>query len=220
MLSAISSVFSSTKSFSPIIGDICKFIKIESKIVKKAKVSELVLSNELPSFSTDKELIVISFLGNARIGKSTLMNCFVSSLMKSNIKVFTTSITKTGHCTSGIDILTIETENKTIILLDVQGFDFGDSKDDCKIMLFVFMISNIIVYNQKGILTNTVLSSFQALTSLVVHIKDEHIKPQLLFRSIDIDYDKDDDEEDYDPENNLNDMLNDEREDQYTSVRK
>jgi hypothetical protein len=148
------------------------------------------------------------------------MNCFISHLMNSNIKVFNTSITKTGHCTSGIDILTIETDNKTIILLDVQGFDFGDSKDDCKIMLFVFMISNIIVYNQKGILTNTVLSSFQVLTSLVVHIKDEHVKPQLLFRSIDIDYDKDEEEEDYEPENNLNDMLNDNREDQYTSVRK
>ena len=219
MLSAISSVFSSNKSFNPIIGDVHKFIKIQTNKVKKSLITKLVLGDELPSFGT-KELVVISFLGNARIGKSTLMNCFVSNLTKSNIKVFTTSITKTGHCTSGIDILTIQTENKTIVLLDVQGFDFGDSKDDCKIMLFVFMISNIIVYNQKGILTNSVLSSFQALTSLVVHIKDTDIKPQLLFRSIDIDYDKDADEEDYEPENNLNDMLDDKREDQYTSVRK
>ena len=220
MLSAFSSIFTTVKNTEPIIGNVIKFINIESKTVKKTKISELKLSNELPSFNQNKELIVISFLGNARIGKSTLMNCFISRMTNSNIKVFNTSISKTAHCTYGIDILTIETENKTIILLDVQGFDFGDSKDDCKIMLFVFMISNIIVYNQKGILTNTVLSSFQVLTSLVVHIKDEHIKPQLLFRSIDIDYDKDAKEEDYDPENNLNDMLNDEREDQYTSVRK
>lgn len=204
----------------PIIGDITKFIQIQSKTIKGTNISELQLSELIPRFNIDKELTVISFLGNARIGKSTLMNCFVSNLMKSNVKVFNTSITKTGHCTSGIDILTIEMKNKTLVLLDVQGFDFGDSKDDCKIMLFVFMISNIIVYNQKGILTNTVLSSFQSLTSLVVHIKDEQVKPQLLFRSIDIDYDKDAEDEDYDPENNLNDMLNDDREDQYTSVRK
>lgn len=216
MLSAISSVFSSVKSTNPIIGEVCKFIKIVSRTVNKQKVSELKLSDELPSFNPQKKLIVISFLGNARIGKSTLMNCFVSNLMKSNIKVFNTSNSAKNHCTLGIDILQIETENNTIILLDVQGLDYKDSKDDCKIMLLVFMISNIIVYNQKGILTNTVLSSFQSLTSLVAHIKDEHVKPQLLFRSIDINPET----EDYDPEDNLNDMLNDERQDQYTNVRK
>ena len=207
MLKSLVSLISS-KTVDIIIGESSKFININ-----KAKLN---LLDEISDLNLNKELVVVSFLGKARIGKSTLLNCFVSHLSDSNLKIFNTSNSVKEHCTSGIDFLSIETETKTILLLDIQGLDFKDSKDDCKLMLFVFMISNIIIYNEKGILTNSVLSSFQALTSLVTHIKDNQIKPNLIFRSIDVDSEL----EDYDPTENLADMLSEDRTDQYTNVRK
>jgi hypothetical protein len=207
MLQSLVSLISS-KTVDIIIGESSKFININQ--------AKLNLLDEIPDLNLNKELVVVSFLGKARIGKSTLMNCFVSHLTNSNLKIFNTSNSVKEHCTSGIDFLSIETETKTILLLDIQGLDFKDSKDDCKLMLFVFMISNIIIYNEKGILTNSVLSSFQALTSLVTHIKDNQIKPNLIFRSIDVDSEL----EDYDPTENLTDMLSEDRTDQYTNVRK
>ena len=200
--------FSTAKSPIINISDLSKFITIDD--------TQLKLSDSIPKFNPTKKLVVISFLGKAKIGKSTLMNCFVSYLKMFNSKIFNTSRSAKSHCTLGIDILTIETDTKTIVLLDIQGMDFQDSKNDCKLIVFVFMISNIIIYNEKGILTNSVLSSFQALTCLVTHIKDNHDKPMLIFRSIDIDSEL----EDYDPNKNLEDMLSDERNDQYTSARK
>ena len=207
MLQSLVSLISS-KTVDIIIGESSKFININQ--------AKLNLLDEISDLNLNKELVVVSFLGKARIGKSTLMNCFVSHLSNSNLKIFNTSNSVKEHCTSGIDFLSIETETKTILLLDIQGLDFKDSKDDCKLMLFVFMISNIIIYNEKGILTNSVLSSFQALTSLVTHIKDNQIKPNLIFRSIDVDSEL----EDYDPTENLTDMLSEDRTDQYTNVRK
>ncbi len=205
MLKNITSYFSSKSDIR--IGQVEKFVEFNKQI-------DLV--KEKFDLNPNKKLVVISFLGKARIGKSTLMNCFVSNLAGTNGKHFNTSSSVKSHCTNGIDILPIETEEFNIVLLDVQGLDFKDSKNDCKLMLFVFMLSNLIVYNEKGILTNSVLASFQSLTSLLTYMHDDHVKPNLIFRSIDID----DELDDYDPNENLTDMLNSDLADQYLNVRK
>ncbi len=205
MLKNITSYFSS--KFDIKIGQVEKFVEFNEQIN---------LVKEKFDLNPNKKLVVISFLGKARIGKSTLMNCFVSNLAGTNGKHFNTSSSIKSHCTNGIDILPIETEEFNIVLLDVQGLDFKDSKNDCKLMLFVFMLSNLIVYNEKGILTNSVLASFQSLTSLLTYMHDDHVKPNLIFRSIDID----DELDDYDPNENLSDMLNSDLADQYLNVRK
>ena len=164
-----------------------------------------------------KELIIISFLGPARIGKSTLLNCFLSFILNENFKKFNTSSTSKGHITMGVDMVYLESDTKTIILLDVQGLDFQDSSNDCKLMLFVYMISNIIIYNERGFLTNKVLSSLQSLTCLLTFIdkNNDFNKPELIFRTSDID-----DESDFDSIENLNDLLSDTKHDQYTNTRK
>ena len=115
------------------IGSLKKFISIQKNNIK--------LNNELPK--TDKPIKIISFLGNARIGKSTLMNCYISNKMDKNMKIFNTSKSLENHCTSGIDMLCIEMSDYNLYLLDVQGLDLNDSKDDCKLMLFIYLISNI-----------------------------------------------------------------------------
>jgi len=164
-----------------------------------------------------KDIIIISFLGPARIGKSTLLNCFLSFILNENIQSFKCSSSSKSHCTSGVDMVYLESDTKTIILLDVQGLDFQDSSNDCKLMLFVYMISNIIIYNERGFLTNKVLSSLQSLTCLLTFIdkNNDFNKPELIFRTSDID-----DESDFDSIENLNDLLSDTKHDQYTNTRK
>jgi hypothetical protein len=192
-----------------------EMINIDSlKKLISIKDNNIVLNNDFTKL--DKPLKIISFLGNARIGKSTLLNCYVSNKIKKNTKIFNTSKSLEQHCTSGIDMLCLEMSNYNLILLDVQGLDLNDSKDDCKLMLFIYMISNLIIFNPKTILDNTVLSSLQSLTSIITYIPDiesKTIKPSLLFRPRDIDQ-----ESDYNPVKNLKDMLSDVS-DQYSNVR-
>ena len=189
-----------------------EMISIDSlKKLISIKNNNIILNNEFTKL--DKPLKIISFLGNARIGKSTLLNCYVSNKIKKNTKIFNTSKSLEQHCTSGIDMLCLEMSNYNLILLDVQGLDLNDSKDDCKLMLFIYMISNLIIFNPKTILDNTVLSSLQSLTSIITYIESKTIKPSLLFRPRDIDQ-----ESDYNPGKNLKDMLS-ETSDQYTNVR-
>jgi hypothetical protein len=187
-----------------IIDSVKKFITFDD--------NELVQVN---SIINDRPLKIISFLGDARIGKSTLMNCYLSHLLNSNHKLFNTTVIANKHCTTGIDMLSIDMPDYTIILLDVQGLGLYGSQDDCKIMLFIFMISNLIIYNQKDILKDNILSSFQSLTSIVQHIKDNKNKPTLLFRPIDINPDSE-----YDPNDNLDKLLSDSIVDQYSNTRR
>lgn len=188
------------------IGTLKKLISIND--------NNIVLNNEF--MKSTKPLKIISFLGNARIGKSTLMNCYISNKVNNNMKIFNTSKSLEQHCTSGIDMLCLEMNNYNLVLLDVQGLDLNDSKDDCKLMLFIYMISNLIIFNPKTILDNTVLSSLQSLTSIITYIPDiesKTTKPSLLFRPRDIDQDSD-----YNSGKNLKDMLSD-ISDQYSNVR-
>ena len=188
------------------IGTLKKFISIQN--------NNIVLNNEF--MKIDKPIKIISFLGNARIGKSTLLNCYVSNKINNNMKIFNTSKSLEQHCTSGIDMLCIEMSEYNLYLLDVQGLDLNDSKDDCKLMLFIYMISNLIIFNPKTILDNTVLSSLQSLTSIITYIPDiesKTTKPSLLFRPRDIDQ-----ESDYNSGKNLKDMLSD-ISDQFLNVR-
>ena len=185
------------------LGQVNKFISFDN--------DKLILINQLNELT--KPIKIISFLGNARIGKSTLMNCYLSHKLNQNIKLFNTSNKMDKHCTSGIDMLIVETKEYNLLLLDVQGLDLNNSKDDCKLMLFIYLISNLIIFNPKTILDNTVLSSLSSLTSIMTYIQNKSNKPVLLFRPRDINQ-----ESEYNSEENLKEMLS-ETEDQYSNVR-
>ena len=183
-----------------------KFITIENNEIKM--INDMRIS--------DKPNKIISFIGNARTGKSTLMNCFLSYLFNDNIKLFNTSANLNSHCTTGIDMLELEFDKYNLILLDVQGLELQDSSDDCKLIIFVYLISNLIIFNPKTILDNTVLSSLQSLTSIITYydnIDSNKNKPGLFFRPRDINPDAE-----FDPTSNLSDMLSDTK-DQFLNVR-
>ena len=193
------------------------FITIENNEIKKfitIENNEIKMINDIKT--SDKPNKIISFIGNARTGKSTLMNCFLSYLFNDNIKLFNTSSNLNSHCTTGIDMLEIEFDKYNLILLDVQGLELQDSRDDCKLIIFVYLISNLIIFNPKTILDNTVLSSLQSLTSIITYydnIDSNKNKPGLLFRPRDINPDAD-----FDPNSNLLAMLSDTK-DQFLNVR-
>jgi len=189
-----------------IIGSIQKFISIVD--------NELQLINDIPI--GNKPIKIISFIGNARTGKSTLMNCYISNKLNENIKKFNTANRLDNHCTTGIDMLLVETPLYNLILLDVQGLELQDSRDDCKLMLFVYLISNLIIFCPKTILDNTVLSSLQSLTTILTfvdNIENNTNKPSLIFRPRDINEDAD-----FNPNKNLSNMLTDTK-DQFEHVR-
>ena len=96
MAKLFKSLFSSNEE-SIKLGQVNKFISFEN--------DKLMLINPLDQ--TTKPIKIISFLGNARIGKSTLLNCYLSHKLNQNIKLFNTSNKMDKHCTSGIDMLLI-----------------------------------------------------------------------------------------------------------------
>ena len=189
------------------IGSVQKLITIEN--------DKINLINQIPI--NKKPIKICSFLGNARTGKSTLMNCYISNLLDTNTKIFNTASKLKTHCTTGIDMLLIEMFEYDLILLDVQGLELQDSRDDCKLMLFVYLISNMIIFNPKTILDNSVLSSLQSLTSIITYVENigsNDNKPLLLFRPRDINEDAE-----FDSNDNLEDMLSSESKDQFQNVR-
>lgn len=112
----------------------------------------------------DKPLYVLSIIGKARTGKSTLLNCIISHLKNESETIFMTSNTD-EHCTHGIDYHVLELQDKIYLILDVQGIKYHDSSLDAKMILFVYLISNIIIFNEKNIISNATLNSLQPLST-------------------------------------------------------
>jgi hypothetical protein len=175
----------------------------------------LELSPTLHFPANDKPLSVLALIGPARRGKSTLLNCIISSLLKGNYSLFETSDTD-EHCTYGIDYAIIETEEKNILFFDVQGMGLHDSSNDCKILLYIYLIADIIIFNERNMIDNRTLDNLLPLTTFMTYINESSLieqsnRPKIMFRISDQDLKAD-------PQQNLNKVLED-RKDQYQNVR-
>ena len=177
------------------IGKLNKFITIDGNIRLENKID-----------TNNKENKIVSFLGDDNIGKSTMMNCFISFLLNKNTKIFN----KKELYRPNIYMVSLETLNENIVLLYVNEPIY-----DHKLRLFVFIISNLIIYNERDVIKNNVLESFKSLTNIMTHIEDNHIKRTLLFRPIDINL-----RDEYDPFKNINELLSIKIDDQYSNIRK
>ena len=175
----------------------------------------LELSPTLHFPANDKPLSVLALIGPARRGKSTLLNCIISSLLKGNYSLFETSDTD-EHCTYGIDYTIIETEAKNILFFDVQGMGLHDSSNDCKILLYIYLIADIIIFNERNMIDNRTLDNLLPLTTFMTYINESSLieqskRPKIMFRISDQDLKAD-------PQQNLNKVLEN-RKDQYQNVR-
>jgi hypothetical protein len=158
---------------------------------------------------------IISLIGEARFGKSTLINCFGTVLMNRNINICPVKSTN-DHCTIGIDICVVkeELQDYGFMFLDCQGINHMDSSNDAKLLIVPYEISNIIVYNEKDI-NNSTLKSLEPMLLFEKYIDDTDSKktdkPILVIRARD--YTLDDSIESV-----LSDVLTS-RKDQYESTR-
>ena len=142
----------------------------------KLTLEEIITNNQ--------NIKVISILGEARKGKSTLLNTIISSYTKTNQQIFKTS-KSLDHCTQGIDYLHIPELN--LLFCDVQGLKVGNSANDPKLLLITYLMSDIIVFTQQQMLNKSVLETFSPLSSFLTYIDFEQLdkrnrKPELIFR--------------------------------------
>lgn len=187
--------------------DINKFIKIDNGIIKLLFNIKLQTNN--------KPISVLSVIGPARRGKSTLINCIISTLLNTNYNSFRTSDTD-EHCTYGIDYTIIETEDKNILFLDVQGMGLHDSSNDCKILLYIYLVSDLIIFNERNIIDNRTLDNLLPLASFMTYINEKTLleqseRPKIIFRISDQDLK-------IEPQENLSKVL-EFKNDQYQNVR-
>jgi hypothetical protein len=146
-----------------------------------------ILDNKLTLeeiLTNNQNIKVISILGEARKGKSTLLNTIISSYTKNNQQIFKTS-RSLDHCTQGIDYLHIPELN--LLFCDVQGLKVGNSANDPKLLLITYLMSDIIVFTQQQMLNKSVLETFSPLSSFLTYIDFEQLdkrnrKPELIFR--------------------------------------
>jgi hypothetical protein len=187
-----------------------KFIDFKDNIITfyKDEVSECVKSVDYP-------VCIVSFVGEARFGKSSLINCFITFLLKKNSIIFKTSGSN-KHCTIGIDMFIVKREEECFgyLLLDCQGINHGNSSNDCKLMLLAYELSNVIIYNDKKLNNSTLkgLESMNLFERYIPNIYENTNRPLLIFRIRD--YDMDDKIEDV-----LNDLL-ELQDDQYDTIRR
>ena len=152
------------------------------KIVNK----RLTLSGTLRIPENDN-IRIISILGKARMGKSTFLNSIVYWLQgdtEATKGEFTPPFATQdddNHCTRGIDYY--YSKSKSILLLDCQGLALEDSSHDPMLLLFTYLISDRIIFNERMMLQNEALKLMEPICAFMNYIEtDDFEKPRLFFR--------------------------------------
>lgn len=98
---------------------------------------------------------------------------------------------RTEHCTQGIDFLSVRYKNVNLIILDCQGLNYEDSKNDDKSLSFIYSVSNLIIYHDTNIINNQTLNTLTLLCLVSDCVKDNglYIKMVLYFRMRDYNLD-------------------------------
>jgi len=200
LLSAVSALIASKDEESFVKGGAEPFVKIVD--------GKLSFVNRI-RINTKKPFRVLSILGKARMGKSTLFNTIISKLTKKNQKIFQTQ-DNDEHCTRGINGYFLKDHD--LLLLDCQGLSLENSSHDPTLLLLVYLISDVIVFNERMMLQNEALKLMEPICTFMTYIDTDTVKkPTLVFRISDADLVKD-------TKHNLNKVLSP-YEDQYQSIR-
>lgn len=128
----------------------------------------------------DATVRIVSILGKARMGKSTFLNSIVSRITGQNMAPFQTQ-DNDEHCTRGMDAYYCKEQQ--LLLLDCQGLALEDSSHDPALLLFAYLISDTIVFNERMMLQNEALKLLEPICTFMAYINLEEIqKPKLYFR--------------------------------------
>ena len=136
----------------------------------------LLVENNLPTTPVK----ILSIIGKARMGKSSFLNAFVSKYAGKNTTVFTTQ-DGDDHCTLGIDYYYIPEQN--LLLLDSQGLAHENACHDPSLLLFIYLVSNIVIFNESTMLQNSALKLIEPICTFTQYLDmDTCEKPSLIFR--------------------------------------
>lgn len=168
----------------------------------------ICLSNSI-NIPNDDTIRVISIIGKARMGKSTFLNAMINQV-ESNTGVLFATQSDDNHCTRGIDYY--YSKGNSILFLDCQGLALEDSSHDPLLLLITYLISDVIIFNERMMLQNEALKLLEPICTFMNYVDIDQVeKPKLVFRISDADLVKD-------PEQNLTKVMacyND----QYQSIR-
>lgn len=150
---------------------------LKSKPLIRFDGTKLILvEDELPSTPVK----ILSIIGKARMGKSSFLNAFISKYVRKNTTVFTTQ-DGDDHCTLGIDYYYIEEYN--LLLLDSQGLAHENACHDPSLLLFIYLISNVVIFNESTMLQNSALKLIEPICTFTQYLDmDTCEKPSLIFR--------------------------------------
>lgn len=140
---------------------------------------DLLYKIELPI--NNKPISVISILGAPKSSKSTLANCIATSILKTNFNLFNT---KTEiNLNYGIEYVLIETKDRNILILDVIEKTERDLLNTSKILFFVYLVSDVMLYNEKknDNLNQNTKNYFSILNKINKNIKNEFNLSTLIF---------------------------------------
>lgn len=158
----------------------------------------------------DTDIRVMSILGKARMGKSTFLNSIVSKIDGESAQPFQTQDNE-EHCTRGIDYYYCA--EKKLVLMDCQGLDLHDSSHDPALLLFVYLISDTIIFNVPRMLQNDALKNLEPICTFMTYLDFDGLqKPKLYFRISDGHIVKD-------VQKNLQTIVHTQYNDQYQSIR-
>ncbi len=155
----------------------------------------------------DCDIRVVCILGKARMGKSTFLNTMVTHL--EGTQPFQTQ-NDDEHCTRGMDYYFCKEER--IVLMDCQGLALEDSSHDPALLLFAYLISDVIIFNERMMLQNEALKLLEPVCTFMPYLDMKEEKPKLYFRISDGDIVKD-------IQKNLDKVIYTEYNDQYESIR-
>lgn len=133
--------------------------------------------------------IILSMCGTARVGKSTFINCLLSKIYNTNIHVVNTT-SLASHCTLGVDCIkcnyVYNNQRINLLIFDTEGLMYEDSKCDDKLLSFIYLMSDIVVYHTSNIIDNQTLNSLTSLCLVADYVgKSQNVnetKPLMFFR--------------------------------------
>ena len=142
---------------------------------------DLLYKIELPI--NNKPISVISILGAPKSGKSTLANCIATHILnnQTNFNLFNTKTE--NNLNYGIEYVLIETKDRNILILDVIEKTERDLLNTSKILLFIYLVSDVILYNEKNKdnLNQNTKNYFSILKKINQNIKNEYSLSTLIF---------------------------------------